>query len=145
MDTRNLPLGYWIKKVDNLLTAGIDRIQANHGLTRTEWQVLNCIAGSHHLSKTEIITIIAPFAHEKAAISILDKLERELLISQKDENIVITPTGTELNHSCLKEQLQFRKKAMNDVSEQQYQTTVYTLEKIAENLSRNVINTVQNS
>ena len=36
-----LPIGYWLKRVDALLTTAIDQAQAEHGVSRTQWQVLN--------------------------------------------------------------------------------------------------------
>jgi len=40
----NLPIGYWLKRVDNLLTEQIDRVQAVNGITRSEWQFLNLLS-----------------------------------------------------------------------------------------------------
>lgn len=37
MQKQHLPIGYWIRKADEALTAGIDRIQAAFHLSRTGW------------------------------------------------------------------------------------------------------------
>jgi len=38
-----LPIGYYLKKTDNLLTEGINNIHKEFNLTRTDWQILNSI------------------------------------------------------------------------------------------------------
>ncbi len=44
MKDEKLPIGYWLKKADILLTEGIDKIQLQFGITKTGWQTLNTIA-----------------------------------------------------------------------------------------------------
>ena len=41
MQAKKLPIGYFIKQADYLLTKGINEIQSSLGLTRTDWQILN--------------------------------------------------------------------------------------------------------
>ena len=43
MTEKNLPIGYWLKQVDKLITEQIDQAQAVHGVYRTEWQILNLL------------------------------------------------------------------------------------------------------
>ncbi len=46
MKSKDLPIGYWMKQADNLLTLGIDKIQAAFGFSRTDWQILNALKES---------------------------------------------------------------------------------------------------
>ncbi len=36
MKLKDLPIGYWIKQADNLLTQGINKIQAEFDFSRTD-------------------------------------------------------------------------------------------------------------
>jgi DNA-binding MarR family transcriptional regulator len=40
----NLPIGYWLKQVDNLLNEQINRVHAASGITRSDWQVLKILS-----------------------------------------------------------------------------------------------------
>jgi hypothetical protein len=40
----NLPIGYWLKQVDNLLNEQINRVHAASGITRSDCQVLNILS-----------------------------------------------------------------------------------------------------
>jgi hypothetical protein len=37
------PIGYWLKRADNLRTERINRAQTENGVSRSEWQVLNIL------------------------------------------------------------------------------------------------------
>jgi hypothetical protein len=41
MQQKQLPIGYYLKLVDNCLTKAIDKVQPQFGLNRVELQVLN--------------------------------------------------------------------------------------------------------
>jgi hypothetical protein len=42
-DARRLPIGYWLERADELLTARIDEAQRENGPTRLSWQVINVV------------------------------------------------------------------------------------------------------
>jgi hypothetical protein len=39
----NLPIGYWLKHTDELLTKHINNVQTANGVSRSPWQVLNSL------------------------------------------------------------------------------------------------------
>lgn len=43
MQTKNIPIGYWVKQADEFLMKGINEIHASMQMTRTEWQMNNSI------------------------------------------------------------------------------------------------------
>lgn len=63
MQQENKPIGYWIKQADELLTQGINTIQASFQLDRTDWQVLNTIAEHRSIGSRELTQSIQPFAN----------------------------------------------------------------------------------
>src|SRR5690242_18631550 len=63
MSTRpNLPIGYWLKEADRVLTEAINRAQAVHNISRTEWQVLNTLAEGGGANRADLDGIMRPFA-----------------------------------------------------------------------------------
>lgn len=129
-----LPIGYYLKKTDNLLTEGINQVHKALGITRTDWQILNSINENVQLDRRELGNLISEFASEGAineAISVL--IDRHLI--QDSGYFSLTDKGRDLYQTCLQKQKEFRQKAMKDISEQEYFQTIATLEKIIHNLS----------
>lgn len=129
-----LPIGYYLKKTDNLLTEGINQVHKALGITRTDWQILNSINENVQLDRRELGNLISEFASEEAineAISVL--IDRYLI--QDSGYFSLTDKGRDLYQTCLQKQKEFRQKAMKDISEQEYFQTIATLEKIIHNLS----------
>jgi hypothetical protein len=136
MQTKKLPIGYFIKQADDLLTKGINEIQSESRLTRTDWQILNSIAEKEQLNKAELITLMKPFADENSVNIILTKFKTGLLLSENGTKLSLTEKGIELHKTCFVKQKLFRVTAMLDITEQQYQQTISTLQKIIENLTK---------
>lgn len=127
------PIGYWIKKADLLLTEGINSIHARLGITRTAWQVLNTIAQNAGISKTKLIETITPFSDEGSTIQIIAALQDKNWISETD-TYTLTEAGKQVHADCMKRQQEFRIKAMNNISEEEYKITMKTLIQLVKNL-----------
>jgi len=56
-----LPIGYWLKQVDQLLTEQINQAQAAHGVTRTDWQILNLLYENGRASDEQIFATMCTF------------------------------------------------------------------------------------
>ena len=139
MQTKKLPIGYWIKQADQLLTKGIDDIQSSFGTTRTEWQILNSISEKGFIEKSHLTDLMSPFANTKSVENILAKFKIGHLINEKENKINLTEKGTELHSACLEKQKIFRQSIMTDICEQDYQTTILTLQKVVENITKKTV------
>ena len=135
MLSKELPIGYWIKQADELLTKGINVIHSSFDLDRTEWQVLHSINEKGQINKIELTAFIKPFADQDTLNTIIKKFEEAEVLQEKGETLTLTGKGIELHRTCFERQKVFRQKAMAGVSESQYQETVSTLRKIVENLN----------
>lgn len=62
MQSNKMPIGYWIKQADELLTRGIDDIYSSSGITRTGWQILNSINEKEFIMKVDLTNLMKPFA-----------------------------------------------------------------------------------
>lgn len=134
MRPQKLPIGYWIKEADNLLTAGIDAIHSKAGITRTGWQVLNSIHENGSLQETSLFDLLSPFANKESLEQILVKLANNNLIEEKEGILFLTSGGNELYQQCFDQQKAFRQKARAGISDQDYQTAILTLQRMVENL-----------
>lgn len=134
MQQKNLPIGYYIKQVDELLTEGINKVMAAFNLTRVKWQVLNSIQENAGITKKELVKLMKPFATAVVIENILEGYRQQGHITAEDtDKILLTSKGLQLHAACLEQQLEFRKKIMTGISESDYQSTILTLQKIVRN------------
>lgn len=133
---QNLPIGYWIKKADELLTININQVHQDANLTRVGWQLLHTINEYETINATGLITMIHPFADEREARKILADLKDKNFIRFDDDtnSFSLTHTGKQLYKDCLEKQQAIRQKAMAGIGEEAYIITLQTLQKISNNL-----------
>ena len=125
--TDQRPIGFWLQLVDGLITAQFESSLDEHGVTRRQWQLLSALdAGS-------------------SSVDALGDDSAEQLTELIDSGWVdATPTGYELTD---RGRTAFEKLATvvgtnrelvaNGLNEQEYATTVATLERMARNLGWN--------
>ena len=128
-----LPIGYYLKKTDNLLTEGINNIHKELDITRTDWQILNSINENAKIGRQKIAGLLSEFANkETISEAVATLLNRQLILEEK--YFSLTEKGKDLYQTCFQKQKAFRQKAMKNIAEQQYLQTIETLEKIIDNL-----------
>lgn len=134
MKPKDLPIGYWIRKADETLTNGINKIQSDFGFTRTDWQILNALKEGNGISMTELLEIMNPFAEKSIAENILSEFEKKNLVEKQSSKLKLTQKGLEIHQQCFERQKIFRNKSMEGISEQEYQTAYLTLKKLVKNI-----------
>lgn len=128
-----LPIGYYLKKTDNLLTEGINNIHKEFDITRTDWQILNSINENAEIDRQQITEQLSEFANKDTiseAVAML--LSRQLI--REEKYFSLTEKGKDLYQICFQKQKVFRQKAMENITEKQYLQTIEMLEKIIDNL-----------
>jgi hypothetical protein len=128
------PIGYYLKLADNLLTNGINEIHLQNQLNRIEWQVINSIKETSTISNIELIELMEPFTDKETLYSIIDKLTIRKLIENINSSHTLSNEGQQLHKLCFDLQQDFRKKVMADISDNDYQTTISTLQQIINNI-----------
>ena len=135
--TQQLPIGYWLKRADELLTTRIDEAQRANSLTRLEWQTLNVIRDSGTATPDEIFGTLRPFADATTVHDVLGGLaQRRLVAGSLEDRFELTSGGTELYERALSSQKAIRQRAVAGISETEYLTTVGVLRRLVENLER---------
>lgn len=132
-----LPIGYWLKKADQLLTARIDEAQQVNGVTRLEWQLLNTLHERGSASFEHLAAALHPFADAPALVEALERLvQREAVESSPGTpEYRLTPSGGRLHAAAAASQDALRRRAMEGISENDYATAVRVLQRIVQNLS----------
>lgn len=138
----HLPIGYWLKKADELLTARINEAQDANGLSRTEWQILNLLHETSSASKSEIVEILSPFGDANALGAKVDSLVQRGLVEAEVSGtgtgtgkLRLSPQGREVHTVALEVQKRVRHQAVQGITEADYVTTVRVLQQIVANLS----------
>lgn len=134
---RNLPIGYWLKKTDELLTARIDAAQRDNGLTRLGWQILNVVRDADGATRDAIADTLRPFADAATLDRELAGLSESGAIDSSSEGTFeLTALGVETYARALLAQTAIRTRAFAGVSDDEYVTTMRVLQRLVENLER---------
>jgi hypothetical protein len=139
LNEQNLPIGYWIKKADNLLTHCINQIHQQADLTRVGWQLLHTVNKHQQISTAELTTTLKPFASKSVVDTLVANFaDRNLLYIEEgsDNNISLSIKGKQFFEDCLQKQQEIRDNAMEGISEEDYRTTLLTLQMIVSNLEQ---------
>ena len=132
-----LPIGYWLRKADELLAARTDEVQQAHGLSRLEWQLLNVIHEHGMAPYQRIVENLRPFADVPMLVEGIERLiAREAVESvSADEPVYRLTTGGEALHAvALRSQHAFRQRAMQGISEGEYAAAIRVLQRLVQNL-----------
>ena len=136
-----LPIGYWLKRADTLLTEQIDHAQAVHGVSRSEWQVLNLLAEHGHASRAAIFATMRTFVDEANLDAILASLaargwvEPQQEMATRTDVFQLTAEGQRQHAAIFATQKEVRQRAMQGISAEEYATVVRVLQQMVSNLS----------
>ncbi|WP_410562933.1 helix-turn-helix domain-containing protein [Amycolatopsis sp. cmx-4-61] len=125
------PLGWWLRHLHELLESSMAGTLDAQSLTRRHWQVLNTIALGARTPE-EVDAAMAPFVTGEGSMApkVADLRARGWLT----EDGTLTADGREA-HARVEEQIkQFRAKAVEGISDEDYRTTIRTLARCAANL-----------
>lgn len=130
------PIGFWIRRADELLTTRIDEAQRGNGLDRLDWQVLKVVSEGG-ATRARITEALHPFANFQTIDTVLSALARRGLTSGSDAGgFQLTPAGEEMHQHALSLQTLIREKAVSGISPEDYATALAVLQRLVENLER---------
>ena len=141
-DRQRLPIGYWLKRADELLTARIDEAQRENGLTRLDWQALNVVrdavaeadGDADGAEPSLVAEALAPFAPAATVTGALDSLRERGLVAEADGRVRLSASGAETYDRALTSQKAVREGAFAGIERGDYETTVAVLRRLVENL-----------
>lgn len=138
-----LPIGYWLKQADNLLTEQIDKAQAIHGVSRSDWQVLNVLKEIGSASRERIFETMHTFLDASNFNNIITHLIERGWIEQRKvtttdmEEFQLTREGQRQHEVIFATQKEVRQRAMEGISQEEYATVIRVLQRIVRNLGGN--------
>lgn len=130
----NRPIGFWVRRVDQLLEAQIARAQNAEGLTRTRWQILNVLTELGSAATSEVADALHAFIDAVTADKQLLELAEAGWATSADGSWRLTEAGVGAHAAALERQSVVRRRAMAGISEAEYATTVHVLQQITRNL-----------
>jgi hypothetical protein len=133
----HLPIGYWLKKADEALTARINAVQQANGLSRTDWQILNVLHEVGTATREQIADPLRPFGVADSLGEILDSLVKRSLVEGDGADLPgwrLTTEGRRVHGHALLLQKEVRQQATQGISKADYAMTIRVLERLVENL-----------
>lgn len=131
----NIPIGPVVKKADFVFT-NLARVTKNKGtFNRLEWHLINRLQ-EHNLSgEDEIIEQLKLLEKEDAIRNVIQRFVKEEFVHRDSGKLSLTSLGLEVFKEVSEIQNAIREKALDGITEAEYATTIFTLEKIIDNLS----------
>ena len=136
MESREQPIGYWLKHLDRLISQAAQRALAEEQLTRRHWQIMNVLRQSPQ-GPAALTDALRPF-WEPGAITldqaISDLAGRGWLTRDQAGQYALTTAG-EAAHATVQEKIHgIRARFLTGLTEHDYHQTVQTLQRMAANL-----------
>ncbi|NBH06334.1 MarR family winged helix-turn-helix transcriptional regulator [Amycolatopsis sp. SID8362] len=126
------PFGWWLRHLHELLESSMARVLEAESLTRRHWQVLNTIALGARTPE-EVDAAMAPFVTSEGSMA--PKLADLRARGWVAEDGALTTDGLAA-HARVEARIQeFRAKSMAGIGDDDYRTTIRTLERCAANLA----------
>jgi DNA-binding MarR family transcriptional regulator len=131
------PIGYWLKELDRLIEQTLDRALAGEGATRRDWQVLNALEPQPG-ARDEVVEKLRPFWGVDAADpdAVLEGLiARGWALRDADARYALSAEGESARAALLERVKDLRGAIADGITPEQYNATIDTLRRMAENLA----------
>lgn len=131
-----MPVGYWLRRVDELLTERSNAALSERGFTRLRWQVLNTIAEAGSIARADLHEALRPFADPRE----LDALAAGLATvgwvtaAGDGDTLAVSESGEAERAQLLQLQQAVRERAFAGVSADEYAALLAVLQRVAQNL-----------
>ena len=125
------PLGWWLRHLHELLESSMAQVLDAESLSRRHWQVLNTIALGARTPE-QVDTAMAPFVAGEGSMT--PKIGDLRARGWVTEDGALTADGREAHTRVEARIKEFRTKAVEGISDDDYRTTLRTLERCAANL-----------
>jgi hypothetical protein len=130
------PIGFWLKELDRLIEGTLDRALADEDVTRRDWQLLNALEPAP-APREEVIDAQRPFwgveADEPGAV-LEGLIARGWALRDPAGRFSLSPEGDAARAALLEKVKELRAAIADGITPEQYNTTVDTLGRMAENL-----------
>lgn len=126
------PVGWWVRRLDELLEQGLDDVVAAEGLTRRHWQVLESLAGGP-VPRADLHAALGPFAAPEDVDAVLADLAGRGWAAG-DAAPSLTPAGRAAHERLAAAVGAFRRGVADGLTAEEYAATVAGLARMVANL-----------
>ena len=130
------PIGYWLKELDGLIEGTLDRALADEGVTRRDWQVLNALDPAP-APREVVVEALRPFWGVETVdpdTVLAGLIERGWALRDPAGRFSLSPEGDAARTALLEKVKELRAAVADGITPEQYNTTIDTLGRMAENL-----------
>ncbi|MEZ2444220.1 MarR family winged helix-turn-helix transcriptional regulator [Chitinophaga sp. RCC_12] len=131
---QKLPIGWYLKEADCLITNFTNAAFESFGITRFHWQVLKNINTHGKISKDLYYHQVSRFLTVAELDEILDTLLSRNWIQHADDLYSFTDTGKQEYAAIDALQMKNREKVMEGITPEEHLTAINFLEKMIKNL-----------
>ncbi len=132
--TKQQPIGYWLKRADEVITEHVDRVLSDNGFTRSRWQVLNIIYQAGTTTRSGVFDTMQTFIDICQLDEIIDGFMEEGWLVEHGEGtgarLTLTAAGKAKRESIFELQREVRSRAMRGITEREYATVIDVLERM---------------
>ena len=136
--TTQLPIGYWLKHADEVITKHVNQVLSDHGFTRFRWQVLNSVYETGTIARRDVFNTMKTFIDARQLDEILDGFVQEGWLLKHGEGdgtiLLLTDAGKAEREAIFKMQSEVRRRALQGITEQEYTTVINVLQRMVKNL-----------
>ncbi|MFJ6047484.1 MarR family winged helix-turn-helix transcriptional regulator [Streptomyces sp. NPDC092307] len=130
------PIGYWLNRTDQALTASMDALLADFGLTRLAWQVLNVVEDEPRATDTTVLTTLAAGADaEQLTSAVASVLAGGWVTRPRPGHLALTDGGRARLAEVARRVDAFRELSARGITREEYVTAVTVLERMTRNLT----------
>jgi hypothetical protein len=134
--TGQRPIGWWVKRLDELLEQVVDRALSGEGLSRRHWQVLHAL-GSGGMQELDLRATLAPFGGPVDVPPVLADLTARGWVSRTGAGrLEHTEAGRAADERLVGQIAQLRRQVTDGLSAQEYERTVAALGRMVANVER---------
>ncbi len=130
---RQRPVGWWVKRLDELLEQGLDDVVAAEGLTRRHWQVLQSLAGGP-VPRAELQAALASFAGPGTVDGALADLAGRGWVADDAGTPELTADGRAAHERLAAAVGAFRRRVADGLTAEEYAAVVRGLARMVANL-----------
>lgn len=130
------PIGFWLKLVDRLIDEHFVEVLEEHGVTRRQWQLLNVLSAGE-APVAQLDAAVEPYldgSDDGSAAEHLTELIESGWVDATPGGYELTERGSTAFTRLSDVVDQVRSTLAGDIAEDEYATTLRTLEAMARNL-----------
>ncbi|MFJ4861069.1 MarR family transcriptional regulator [Streptomyces sp. NPDC088748] len=130
------PIGYWLNRTDQALTASMDSALAEFGLTRLGWQVLNAVEDDPQISDADLPAALAVDPGSAALAAAVEAVLAGGWVTRPGPGrLAPTDDGRLRTAEVARRMAAFRAASAAGITREEYVTAVTVLERMTRNLT----------